>query len=68
MDKTVLLAEARAAYHRLMTGTAVVSVWYNSRRTEFSQANASTLKAYIDELAKDVEGVSRRSAPAGVRF
>lgn len=68
MDNATLLAEAKAAYHDLMTGSAVVSVWYQGRRTEFRPANASQLKSYIEELERQTGGMGKRRAPAGVSF
>lgn len=45
------LAEAEAAYHRLMTGTAArVVVDQNGERVEFSRATAAQLYAYIQNL------------------
>lgn len=53
---TEQLAEARAAYHKLMTGAAVrVFVDQNGERIEYVQSNASLLAGYIERLAKIVE-------------
>jgi predicted regulator of Ras-like GTPase activity (Roadblock/LC7/MglB family) len=50
---TELLAEAEAAYHKLMTGTmATVFVDQNGERIEYTQANAFRLAAYIAELKR----------------
>ena len=68
MDPVTALAEAELAYHKIMTNKAVVSVWYNSRRTEFSIANVDTLKRYIADLKAQIAGTSVRRSPAGVRF
>jgi hypothetical protein len=44
--------EATTQYHRLMTGTAAVSVAdQNGEKVEYNRANRASLKAYIDELA-----------------
>lgn len=53
-------SEAKQAYHDLMTGQAVVSFSRNGRVTQFSQANKSDLKAYIDELEILINGASVR--------
>lgn len=48
---TVLLLEARTAYHQLRTGTAPrVVVDQNGARVEYAAANAQGLYAYIQEL------------------
>lgn len=53
---TEQLAEARAAYHKLVTGGAVrVFVDQNGERVEYVQANAGLLAAYIERLAKLLE-------------
>ena len=45
------LADAKAAYHSLMTGTkARVIVDQNGQRVEFTSANATTLNVYIARL------------------
>lgn len=50
------LTEARAAYHKLMTGGAVrVFVDQNGERVEYVQADADKLAAYIERLAKLLE-------------
>ncbi|AZZ98761.1 gpW family head-tail joining protein [Pseudoalteromonas sp. R3] len=60
------LAEAEQAYHDLLTGQAVVSFVRNGRQAQFSQARRADLKAYIDELRTQIDGVSsRRRGPMG---
>lgn len=50
-----LLAEARQAYHALMTGTmARVVVDVSGERVEFSPANAQRLYNYIMELERQL--------------
>lgn len=50
-----LLAEARAAYHALMTGTmARVVVDISAERVEFTPANAQKLYNYIMELERQL--------------
>ncbi len=54
-----LLAEAKIAYHKLMTGTmASVFVDQNGERIEYTQINAFRLAAYIAELERQM-GVVR---------
>lgn len=59
------LAEAKQAYHDLLTGQAVVSFSRGGRETRFTQATKSDLKAYINELETQINGAStRRRGPA----
>ena len=67
-EQTQQLAEARKALHKLMTGTAVVSVNKDGMSVTYKSADAYKLQAYIDELSGIVEGKGRRRAPIGVRF
>lgn len=61
MNPAVMLAEARAAYHQLMTGTSVVEVRDSTGESvRYSTANAFRLKIYIDELAATVAGTTRQ--------
>lgn len=49
----VQLQEARAAYHALMTGTAVVEFRdQNGETVKYGQANANKLAIYIQELER----------------
>ena len=65
---TTQLADARSAYHSLMTGTAArVVVDQNGERVEFAVANRGALAAYILELEGKLALVSaayRVSPPA----
>ena len=45
-----LLAQAREALHKLLTGTQMVSVGYRERRVQYTQANVNELRQYIREL------------------
>jgi gpW len=57
MTTAELLADARAAYHRLTTGTAVVTVRDQHGETVTYQfANAPRLAAYIADLERLLEG------------
>ena len=50
------LAEAKDAYHALMTGRSVrVYVDQNGERMEYTPATKSSLKAYIDDLQSQVD-------------
>ncbi|QJR79613.1 hypothetical protein CA267_001780 [Alteromonas pelagimontana] len=68
VEQTQQLAEARAARHKLMTGTAVVRVNKDGMSVEYTRATLTQLNEYIDALARVVEGTGRRMPPAGVRF
>lgn len=60
------LAEARAAYHRLMIGEALVSITdQNGERVEYNRASAPRLAAYIADLERLSAGQSR---PAVITF
>lgn len=62
------LAEAKAEYHALITGNkARVAVDSNGERIEFTAANSGRLKAYIDDLERQL-GVKPSLAPMGVYF
>lgn len=60
------LNEAKAAYHKLLTGTGVASIQKDGRKVEFTPANKHELKAYVDELTVALGTVSRRRGPARV--
>lgn len=54
-DKAALLKEAEAAYHRLMTGEAVVEFEDSTgERVRYNQANANRLRSYIDQLKSEI--------------
>lgn len=56
------LADAKAAYHKLLLGKAVVSINVDGVQTQYAQADAARLKLYIQtlEAALDLTGASRR--------
>lgn len=55
IDKTVLLAEAEAAYHSLLTGQSVAEVRdHNGELVRYFAPQASRLKAYILELKREL--------------
>ena len=59
------LAEAQAAYHDLSIGKAAVEVRNSSGESvRFTMANASRLRAYIDDLRHEVAGTTARRRPA----
>lgn len=55
MTNAEKLVQARAALHKLMTGTKAVSIRYADRSVQYSQANIEQLKLYIAEL-EELEG------------
>ena len=58
------LAEAQAAYHDLSIGKAAVEVRDSSGESvRFTMANASRLRAYIDDLRHEVAGTTARVGP-----
>jgi hypothetical protein len=60
-----LIAEAKDAYHRLMTGAAAVSFTdQNGERVEYQAANAARLAAYITTLEAQATG----ARPHTLRF
>ncbi|EKS6403463.1 hypothetical protein NM534_004325 [Enterobacter hormaechei] len=75
-DKETLLirlAEAEAAYHRLMVGKQAVTISHgdsagNSRSYQYSTAGISDLRAYIIELKSKLGLCTGRRRPAGVRL
>jgi hypothetical protein len=50
------LAEAEAAYHRLLTGSAVVTIKdQNGELVTYQQASATRLAMYVAELRRQIE-------------
>lgn len=68
---TAQLAEAKVAYHRLLTGSKAEQVTYAagqaSRSMKYTAANIEALRAYIADLERQLGMTSRRRA-IGVRF
>jgi hypothetical protein len=65
------LAEARAAYHALMTGTAAVDIWdATGERVTYNEATAAGLRGYISQLEAEAAGLSSTAPgrPMGVWF
>ena len=51
MATQAMLDEARAAYHQLLTGTALVEIRHEQQGyMRYAQANAAALLAYISSL------------------
>lgn len=49
------LVEAEDALHQLLTGTSArVFVDQNGERVEYTSANAARLRAYIEELKREI--------------
>jgi len=62
---TTRLADARSAYHSLMTGiSARVVVDQNGDRVEFTAANRSALASYIIQLESQLGCVQLSMRPA----
>jgi len=60
------LADAKEAYHSLMTGTmARVIVDQDGQRTEFTAANATKLYGYIQALEAQVTPPDLTTNPGG---
>ena len=70
-ERTVLqgrLAEARQAYHTIMTGGAVkVVVDQNGERVEYQQGSATRLLAYIAALENQL-GIGCPTGPLNIWF
>ena len=65
------LSEAEAAYHRLLTGSRAEQVTYAagqvSRSMKYTATNLDALRAYIDDLKRQL-GLGARRRAIGVRF
>ncbi|PAL23528.1 gpW family head-tail joining protein [Sphingopyxis sp. GW247-27LB] len=56
MTDAELLAEAKTAYHALMTGRSVVEARdQNGEMVRYGIANAGRLAAYIDQLERKID-------------
>lgn len=62
------LAEAREAYHALVTGQSVVRIQRDGKTVEFSQASKRDLAAYIASLESQTGGAGRRMRPGRVSW
>jgi len=64
-----LLDEARTAYHRLMTGVAVVRVEVDGQIVQYTQQSVSGLSRYIRELENECgSGTSGAVSRKPIRF
>lgn len=73
LTKQELLAEAKAAYHELMTGNKPVEVRDSTGESvRYTPANASRLRNYILELeaeiAAEAAGTNHRRRPIRMQF
>lgn len=60
------LQEARTAYHKLLTGKAVVKLQKDGREVEYTPADRAMLQKYIIDLEMSLGESTRRRGPAGV--
>lgn len=66
IDKKVLLAEAEAAYHALMSGQTVAELRdHNGETIRYFAPQAARLKAYILELKTELGLLPARSIGPG---
>jgi len=69
MTVSELLTQARTEYHNLMTGLKVrVFVDQNGERVEYTSANAARLRAYIQDLERQVDPNVGHTGPLRVFF
>ncbi len=66
MSTATDLAEASAAYHKLLTGRAIVSITVDGEVTQYGQADRAALKSYIETLERKIGTTTGRRRPAGV--
>ncbi len=59
MDLAARIADAEAAYHRLMIGRQAVKVVIEGQETEFNRVSAPALLAYIKGLKAEQAGALR---------
>jgi hypothetical protein len=64
-----LLIEAESAYHKLLTGTAVVEVKDSNGETiRYGQASVTKLAAYIQSLKNELGLIDAGTGPMRVWF
>jgi hypothetical protein len=51
------LAEAEQAYHRLSIGKSAVTLQENDRKITFTAAKMADLRAYIDDLKRQIADI-----------
>ncbi len=62
---TTRLAEAEAAYHKLLTGSLEETVMVGDIRTTYAKSEAAKLQSYIDNLKSQIAAAG--GAVAGLR-
>ena len=67
MSTQTELDQAKAAYHKLLIGKAVVSVTVDGVQTSYAQADSGKLKAHIESMQVELGTTSKRRRPFGVR-
>lgn len=66
-EYTILLRDARAQYHKLITGQAAkVFVDQNGERVEYATASIPRLLAYISQLEMIIAGGTATPGPLNV--
>lgn len=69
MTNAEMLAQAKSALHRLITGTKAVSVRYADRYVQYTETNINDLRAYIADLEElDSEVQTTRGHPFEVHW
>ncbi|MDX1816106.1 MAG: gpW family head-tail joining protein [Marinobacter sp.] len=68
MSVETQLLEARDAYHKLLTGQAVVQIQRDGKTVQFQQSSKADLAAYIASLESQLGSSGRRRGPARVSF
>lgn len=68
MDLAARIADAEAAYHRLMTGRHAVKVTIEGQETEFNRTSAPLLRAYIAQLKAELAGQGGGGGAIGIVF
>lgn len=64
-----MLTDAERAYHKLMTGTAVVEFRdSNGETVKYNNANRRELAAYIEQLKRELGMLPRGTGPMTVWF
>lgn len=71
IDLEQQLAEAKAAFHQLNIGQAVVKLKRGDREMQYTPANKTQLKQYIDDLTAQLgqaSGVNHHRRPFRFQF
>lgn len=67
-DDAARLALLRAAYDKLISGSAVAKVSAGGRSVDYQQADIGRLKTELDALAARDDGAGRTRRPLTFRF